>query len=78
MEVNKQDDYSLTIPLLVTNGDVGKKGKEEQYTNNTATGTASFISTCFNALNALSGSFFTYFLIIIVICILKILNLFVC
>ncbi|CAI9283196.1 unnamed protein product [Lactuca saligna] len=55
MEVNKQDDYSLTIPLLITNGDVGTKGKEEQYTNNTATGTASFISTCFNALNALSG-----------------------
>ncbi|CAH1420809.1 unnamed protein product [Lactuca virosa] len=53
--VNKQDDYSLIIPLLVTNGDVGTKGKEEQYTNNTAIGTASFISTCFNALNALSG-----------------------
>ncbi|XP_052627414.1 amino acid transporter AVT1I isoform X2 [Lactuca sativa] len=55
MKGEKQDDYSLIIPLLVNNGDVGTKVKEEQYTNNTTTGTASFISTCFNALNALSG-----------------------
>ncbi|XP_023740115.1 amino acid transporter AVT1I [Lactuca sativa] len=55
METKKQDDYSLTIPLLVNNGDVGTKVKEEEYTNNTTTGTASFISTCFNCLNGLSG-----------------------
>ncbi|KAI3500760.1 hypothetical protein L1887_36585 [Cichorium endivia] len=54
MEAKNQEDYSVTIPLLVNNGDVGTKTKEEQY-NNTNTGTASFISTCFNGLNALSG-----------------------
>ncbi|KAL4581764.1 hypothetical protein LXL04_006292 [Taraxacum kok-saghyz] len=53
MEAKKQEDYSLTIPLLLNNGDVRLKAKEEQYTNRTI-GTASFIGTCFNGLNALS------------------------
>nr|XP_043618273.1 amino acid transporter AVT1I-like [Erigeron canadensis] len=50
----KQENYSVTVPLLISYGDVGKKAvkEEEQYTN---IGTASFISTCFNCLNALSG-----------------------
>ncbi|XP_071731068.1 amino acid transporter AVT1I-like [Rutidosis leptorrhynchoides] len=51
MEAKNQENYSLTIPLVLNSGDV-EQGQEE-YTNNI--NNASFISTCFNCLNSLSG-----------------------
>ncbi|KAI3784836.1 hypothetical protein L1987_43942 [Smallanthus sonchifolius] len=47
MKGEKQEDYCVTIPLLL-----GSKEKE-QYTS--IGGNASFLNTCFNGLNALSG-----------------------
>ncbi|KAL8231935.1 hypothetical protein R6Q57_001713 [Mikania cordata] len=52
MENKRQEDYSITIPLLHGIGDEVISSKDVQYTN---IGNASFISTCFNGLNALSG-----------------------
>ncbi|KAJ9562708.1 hypothetical protein OSB04_007868 [Centaurea solstitialis] len=49
MEAMKQE---VRIPLLVGNGDLGRKKDEDQYTK---IGTTSFFSTCFNCLNSLSG-----------------------
>ncbi|KAI3726101.1 hypothetical protein L1987_65898 [Smallanthus sonchifolius] len=47
MKGEKQEEYCVTIPLLL-----GSKEKE-QYTS--IGGNASFLNTCFNGLNALSG-----------------------
>lgn len=53
MEAKKQENYSVTIPLLLDSGYEGKRVEDhEQYTN---INNASFISTCFNCLNSLSG-----------------------
>ncbi|XP_071731065.1 amino acid transporter AVT1I-like [Rutidosis leptorrhynchoides] len=52
MEAIKQEEHSVTIPLLFGNGDMEKNAKDEQCIS---IGNASFISTCFNGLNALSG-----------------------
>ncbi|KAJ9562226.1 hypothetical protein OSB04_007386 [Centaurea solstitialis] len=49
MEAKK---HEVRIPLLVGNGDLGRKIDEDQYIK---IGTTSFLSTCFNCLNALSG-----------------------
>ncbi|KAK1423327.1 hypothetical protein QVD17_18625 [Tagetes erecta] len=55
-EKYEDNNYSVTIPLLL-NRENGTKAEEDQRvtTAGTTTGTASFFNTCFNGLNALSG-----------------------
>lgn len=63
MEAEKQEDYSVTIPLLLNNDSNGAKAEDHHVTAvgggaatvTTGSGTSSFFNTCFNGLNALSG-----------------------
>ncbi|CAH1413126.1 unnamed protein product [Lactuca virosa] len=55
MEGQKQEEYSVTIPLLLAS-DKETKAEDHQIAAAAATtGTSSFFNTCFNGLNALSG-----------------------
>lgn len=56
MESQKQEEYSVTIPLLLAS-DKETKAEDHQIAPAAAatTGTSSFFNACFNGLNALSG-----------------------
>ncbi|CAI9276975.1 unnamed protein product [Lactuca saligna] len=56
MESQKQEEYSVTIPLLLAS-DKETKAEDHQIAAAaaTTTGTSSFFNACFNGLNALSG-----------------------
>ncbi|KAI3699724.1 hypothetical protein L2E82_44195 [Cichorium intybus] len=57
MESQKQEDYSVTIPLILANGKETKAADHQTAASAAAgtAGTSSFFNTCFNGLNALSG-----------------------
>ncbi|KAI3503321.1 hypothetical protein L1887_31761 [Cichorium endivia] len=57
MESQKQEDYSVTIPLLLANRKETKADDHQTAASAAAVtaGTSSFFNTCFNGLNALSG-----------------------